>query len=75
MPVSGNKCPICGSQESKPLIYGDLDMIDARLRATVMGENAVGGGNAVTIDSAGRFADRACLLCGPHWSGAWASPG
>lgn len=73
MPISEKQCPLCGGKEVRPLIYGDLDLIDARHRALVVCGEVVCGGDAVMVDSAGRAADMACLSCRTHWGSTWVS--
>ena len=75
MSICPKPCPLCKKSQGVPLIYGDLDLLDGQACSLILGGSAVGGGDAITIDNAGRTADMACLSCGAHWGSKWEAHG
>lgn len=68
MPAIKTTCPSCAKIQGVPLVWGDVDLLDEDLQEMIGRGGMVCGGDAISIDDAGRSSDQECLCCGTRWT-------
>lgn len=68
MPAIKTICPSCGKPQGVRLVWGDEDLLDVHAQDIIGLGEMVCGGDAISIDDAGRSSDQECLCCGTRWT-------